>query len=300
MAGMKKRFARILLSLALALGLGLTLGAAAWADGVSYLNRWWDGSSVQEKVENVSAYNVITGDTKTISGWYVVNGYYEFDSRLTVSGTANIVIVDGSTLYLKDGICVNSGNTLNIYGQRDGSGTLKCEADTNYNAAIGSDDEKGSGGIINIYGANVIADAASYGVDGAGIVHIGKARLQREGMEREPLRQQLVHREAALGILRRVHVEIGKGRDQHVAAEFGDLGAAQALRQRGIDPLDRAVVDGEITVGIGGKLLRRAGKDDAAVIQFHAIVLLSSVCFDGSRSRAKAPRSHSRAHSRAC
>ena len=112
MAGMKKRFARILLSLALALGLGLTLGAAAWADGVSYLNRWWDGSSVQEKVESISAYNVITGDTKTISGWYVVNGYYEFDSRLTVSGTANIVIVDGSTLYLKDGICVNRAHSI--------------------------------------------------------------------------------------------------------------------------------------------------------------------------------------------
>lgn len=73
----KKRITGILFSLVLALGLMPALGATAWADGVSYINRWWDGSSVQKNEEYVSNYSVITGDTETISGWYVVNGYID-------------------------------------------------------------------------------------------------------------------------------------------------------------------------------------------------------------------------------
>ena len=164
----ERRALRLLLCLALALGLVLALGASAWADDFSFIDRWWDGSSVREKDDYVNVYSTINEDTRTISGWYVVNGYFEFSQRLTVSGTANIVIVDGSTLYLEDGICVNAGNTLNIYGQRDGSGTLKRGADTNNNAAIGSD-EGNNCGTINIYGATVIADAYDAGDDAAGI-----------------------------------------------------------------------------------------------------------------------------------
>lgn len=52
MAGMKKRITRILFSLVLTLGLLLALSAAAWANGVSYLNRWWDGSSVHENKDD--------------------------------------------------------------------------------------------------------------------------------------------------------------------------------------------------------------------------------------------------------
>ena len=107
-------------------------------------------------------------------------------------------------------------------------------------------------------------------VDRTGKVQIGKASLQREGVVRQPVGQQLVHGEAALGILRCVDMEIRKGRDQHVLPQFRDRRAAQRLRHGGIDALYDTALHREIAVGVLRQLFRAWGVDDAAVIQFHS------------------------------
>ena len=81
-----------------------------------------------------------------------------------VSGTANPILVDGSTLTVNGGIYAPKGNQLIIYGQYDGSGVLSATGDP-YNAGIGGSHYSG-GGTFNIYGGT--ANAAG-GDEGAGI-----------------------------------------------------------------------------------------------------------------------------------
>ena len=161
---------RLLVSLALALALVLALTAAAWADGVSYVYRSWDGTTVQEEIRTANASRLSDSTDATLrSGWYYVNTNLERKDRLVISGTVNIILCDGAKLYQKDGIQVDAGNVLNIYCQSGNTGELYCDADTNDNAAIGSNDEDKDCGTINIYGGIITADTNKKGEYGAGI-----------------------------------------------------------------------------------------------------------------------------------
>ncbi|MBQ5560696.1 MAG: hypothetical protein IIT46_13135, partial [Lachnospiraceae bacterium] len=71
-----------------------------------------------------------------MSGWYVINSSVSIENRLTVYGTANLILCDGVKLYLYNGINVSYGNTLNIYCQSGGSGELYCDADINDNVTL--------------------------------------------------------------------------------------------------------------------------------------------------------------------
>ena len=167
-----KRISGILFSLAILAGLMLVNPAPAEAaDGVPYVVRSWNSSAdkIAEETKYCTGYSMIDGSTEEINGWYLVTGRIDSSKRLRVTGTANIVLADGARLYLKDGIHVPAGTTLNIYGQGGGSGELYCDADTNDNAAIGSDEDEGSCGTINIYGGKITADANKLGTDAAGI-----------------------------------------------------------------------------------------------------------------------------------
>ncbi|MBQ6336427.1 MAG: hypothetical protein IJI50_04260 [Ruminococcus sp.] len=168
---MKGRFWKKTLSVCLALLMIAALipsqliASVGATSGVSYLSRSWDGSQVVTETKTVDCQDYYFGITD-LNGWYYVNGYYEVSQRLNVTGTANIVILDGSTLLAKDGIHVPEGTTLNVYNTPGGeNGTLECVADTNYLAAIGGNEDEACG-TVNIYSGKVIAKAD---VDGAGI-----------------------------------------------------------------------------------------------------------------------------------
>ena len=134
-------------------------------DKVGYINRYWD--TQQKKV--VSETNYLYGNYSYLSsfdyeeentlysGWYLADGG-TFEEKLTVNGVVNLILLDGYTTKLEEGIEVNSGNTLNVYSQSGGSGKVDVSISDNYRAAIGSDDETGCG-TINIYGGNVVAEA---------------------------------------------------------------------------------------------------------------------------------------------
>ena len=154
-----------------ALAASLLCGAQpAWADSVQYIEKRWNGTQVVSETKTAEC-TPITDSTTGISGWYVVNGNIESSKRLVVSGTANIILADSVKLYLEDGINVPADATLNIYAQSDGdsAGELYCDADTNDNAAIGSNGTSGDCGTINIHGGKVTADTKTYGEDAAGI-----------------------------------------------------------------------------------------------------------------------------------
>lgn len=141
-----------------------------------YNERRWDASSNEvvssDKNFNLSSVQYLTPNSTWLGSgvWYFVNSDITISDRITIGGTANIILADGATLNCPKGIAVNAGNTLNIYGQTNDTGKLVAGSDS-YEAAIGSDDQdddsgENGGGTINIYGGTIKATA---GDDSAGI-----------------------------------------------------------------------------------------------------------------------------------
>ena len=134
------------------------------------------------KWDNVAPISYIDADGHTVTGFTAYtpmeNSYIELpegtyfvgknttvSSRIELSGTVNLILGDGATLTAEQGIHVAQHNTLNIFAQSAGTGTLTASADY-HNAAIGAtheDDQMGMNhsGIIRIYGGVITANGSS-------------------------------------------------------------------------------------------------------------------------------------------
>ena len=120
-------------------------------------------------------YQLVTPSTTAFENgkWYVVSGSTPIDinSRITVDGTAHLILCDGATLNANAGIQVGDSDSLNIYAQSigNGTGTLNATApaevdmDYPYAAGIGSDGDPqtGNAGTVTINGGNVTASGAN-------------------------------------------------------------------------------------------------------------------------------------------
>ncbi len=106
-----------------------------------------------------TAWNGGDGDA-----WYVVTENIEIGERVEVSGAVNLILCDGVTLTVEKGIHVTGENSLTIYGQETGDGSIDATA-IDDQAAIGGN-EKEAAGYIQIYGGTV---SASGGFQAAGI-----------------------------------------------------------------------------------------------------------------------------------
>ena len=135
---MKQKTGRKLLSfiltLAMVVGLlpGMSLTAYADNDPVDYRTATVDGTThaVTFSDQQCTDYTVVTASTTALEDgkWYVVNADVTINERITVDGTANLILVDGKTLTANEGITVSTDKTLNIYGQNGGTGTLIANA----------------------------------------------------------------------------------------------------------------------------------------------------------------------------
>ena len=116
---------------------------------------------------------LIENDTKKwVDGkTYIANGTVTIDSRVKVTGTVNLILLDGASLTINGGIAVKPGNTLNIYAGNttssiSGSGVLTAAAGR-WNAGIGSgSSDWGETATVNIHGGSITATG---GENGAGI-----------------------------------------------------------------------------------------------------------------------------------
>ena len=97
----------------------------------------------------------------TLTGWYLVADNISFSSVVEVSGTAHLILADGTTMNANR-IRVNSGNTLNIYGQTGGTGKLTVSPSgvVSNDAGIGASKGNNCGTII-INGGDVTASAGT-------------------------------------------------------------------------------------------------------------------------------------------
>ncbi len=128
--------------------------SASALDSVTYIDANGNEQACTE-------YTVLTNDTTEISdGWYVINSDLEIHT-LTCTGDVHLIVCDGCRLndFSTSGskhIVVNEGNSLNIYGQAEGTGQINVVG-ASYYAAIGSSGENKNSGVITINGGTITA-----------------------------------------------------------------------------------------------------------------------------------------------
>ena len=128
----------------------------------------------------------ICGDETTLSSstWYAVAHNVTLDGRLACSGNVRIVLCDGYTLTVTEGIRAYTNNGLYVYGQSAGTGTLTIQGSDSevYNSPLGGNqNEYGmveiNGGTVNVTGAVSHAAAVGGGYCGNGRVTINGGTL---------------------------------------------------------------------------------------------------------------------------
>lgn len=120
------------------------------------------------------AYKFLTADDRKLSdgGWYIVNENITLPSgeHLTVNGDANIILCDGCQLNIPSpggnwaGIELTKGNSLSVYAQEAGTGSITAMCGE-YATGIGGNYCE-DGGTLNIHGGTVTA----YGDTGAAAI----------------------------------------------------------------------------------------------------------------------------------
>ena len=139
-------------------------------DAVSYIDYEVnaEGKLIRSQKTCTNYTKISYEDDEWKNGWYVAEGKFDLDNRVTVSGIVYLILKDGAELTVTLGIDVSEENTLYIYAQSESeqTGTLISKNFSN-GAGIGSG-YHGSGGTVTINGGTVNA-TGNYGAGiGAG------------------------------------------------------------------------------------------------------------------------------------
>ena len=122
--------------------------------------------------------------------WFAAKGNVTANDPLQVRGTVNLILCDGVTVTLNEGIALNGQYTqpatLNIYAQSGGTGTLICSGPSDSGCAgiYDNSNEDGNETALNIYGGAITATgtsnplALSSTLCGAGIGSIGNYKYK--------------------------------------------------------------------------------------------------------------------------
>ena len=117
---------------------------ARWGSGVEYIDA--DGSVQHHECDELNG-----NETDLAEGWYVVRNTnpdgvdLTYENQLTCDGDLNLILCDGATMSLEDGLRANG--TLTIYGQSEGTGTLTASSSSYY--TLNTSGIIINGGIIN-------------------------------------------------------------------------------------------------------------------------------------------------------
>ena len=148
-------------------------------ESVVYQKAAWDESKsevvcTEETADSCTPVENSAAAVTWYNGWYVVNGNVTISEPITVTGAVNLILADGCTLNAEKGIVVTTGNSLTIYAQSGGTGTLNATGTTdssnNASAGIGGSTTIFDSGSITIHGGVINATGgASRWYSGAGI-----------------------------------------------------------------------------------------------------------------------------------
>lgn len=171
--GQKYKITAFLMALCMVLTMLAAGGIAALAsDALSYMD--YNEQLGEFEEETQSNVTVITADITTLeSGWYAADGTVEISNPITVSGDVHLILKDDCTFNCTQGIIVSGDNSLTVYGQSSGTGTMNATGQAGGYPGIGAYSGKIgtvviNGGIINAAGSFV--NTVSYP---GGVSHIG-------------------------------------------------------------------------------------------------------------------------------
>ena len=181
----RTRIGSILLSLALILTLLPVTALAEEATDIKYLNKNGKEVTCASAIVVEDSTSDWTGEADSPT-WYVVNTDVLIETRIEVTGRVNLILVDGNTLTAEKGIHVGRGNSLTIFGQSAGDGTLMAGSDSSSdigNAGIGGDLRNGAHGGIIINGGTVTATGGAYaaGIGGGNPSNTGSGNITING-----------------------------------------------------------------------------------------------------------------------
>ena len=160
------------------------------ADSVDYREASWNNSEVVYADKTATCTSVeSSADVVTWNaGWYAVSGTVTIAEPITVSGDVNLILADGCTLNASQGIVVTTNNSLTIYAQTSGTGTLNATGTTDSNenasAGIGGGTDSRDSGSIAIHGGVINATGGyvnNSGGSGAGIGGGGSGSIDGDG-----------------------------------------------------------------------------------------------------------------------
>lgn len=152
----RRKILSVLLAISLLMSylpVGATSAFATEKTSITYLDE--DG---EEKNCN-NAIELTKNMTELKSGWYVVHNVVNIGNRVTVNGDVHLILTDGCTINVTQGIAVNGSNSLTIYAQSTGKnqGVLAMNPygrPPEGSAGIGSSINQ-KGGIITINGGQI-------------------------------------------------------------------------------------------------------------------------------------------------
>jgi len=135
--------------------------------------------------QTCTAYYTVDSSTTALSNtWYAVTDDTTVNSRISVSGTVNLILCDGVTLTAVKGIEVPDGATLNIYAQSGRTGALEVTLPDNNTAGIGVSNGEDAG-TININGGVITVEsgvnAAAIGGGNSGSVTFNGGNITANG-----------------------------------------------------------------------------------------------------------------------
>ena len=115
--------------------------------------------------KTVTATRIAGDEIELVSGWYAVTENVTDNNRIRVSRAASLILCDGAKLTAPNGINVTGSNSLTIYGQNGGTGTLTINGVEKGNAGIGSDERQNCGTVV-INGGTVSVLGFEAGIGG--------------------------------------------------------------------------------------------------------------------------------------
>ena len=152
---------------------------------VTYLN-------LNGEEKTVTATRIVGDETDLKSGWYAVVDSVTNINRISnngkVHGGVNLILCDGATFTNPEGMSVNSGRSLTVWGQSAGTGTWNITEPPTSCAGIGGcGDVFGNitinGGVINVTGAENAAGigAGEFAPDSRGVITINGGTVNAKG-----------------------------------------------------------------------------------------------------------------------
>ena len=135
----------------LLMSVALMATLCTFAQDVTYLD-----ANGKSQTLSSGRYETISSQKEFTNGWYVLDNSLELSGRVTVSGTAHLILKDGCTLTIPLGIQLKEDNSLTIYGQGKGTGKLTTGPCNEYQAGIGGNNHERAGTLV-VNGGNVEA-----------------------------------------------------------------------------------------------------------------------------------------------